>query len=126
MTIFTHVVVGTNDIEASRRFFDPVLGALGLKRLLDMEGASSWGADTPQLLVTRPLDGRPATAANGGVAGLAAPSREAVDAFHAAAIANGGNCDGPPGPRGFAPDAYGAYIRDPIGNKFCAFSFVPP
>ena len=126
MSIFTHVVVGTDDIETSRTFFDPVLGALGLKRLLDMERASAWGADTPQLLVTKPLDGCPATRANGGVTGLTAPSREAVDAFHAAALANGGACDGPPGPRSFAPHAYGAYIRDPVGNKFCAFSFVPP
>ncbi len=125
MSVLTHVAVGTNDLEKSRAFYDKVLGHLGLKRLFDGENASFWGADKPALMVTRPVDGKAATRANGGTVGFAASSRQAVDNFHAEALANGGTCDGPPGPRPFAPNAYGAYIRDPDGNKFCAYCYNP-
>ncbi|KKC25189.1 VOC family protein [Sphingomonas sp. SRS2] len=124
MSVFTHTVVGTNDLEKSRSFYDKVLGALGLKRLFDGDTRSAWGADQPALLVTYPINGQPATSANGGTIGFAAPSRKAVDSFHAHALANGGICEGPPGLRDFVPNAYGAYIRDPDGNKFCAFCYA--
>jgi len=124
MSALTHTVVGTNDLERSRTFFDKVLGALGLKRLFDDDNRSAWGVDAPAVMVTKPLNGEPATHANGGTIGLAAPSRKAVDEFHAAGLANGGTCDGPPGPREFSPTAYGAYVRDPDGNKFCAYCFA--
>lgn len=125
MSVFTHVSVGSNDLEKSRSFYDKVLGALGLKRLFDGETASAWGSEQPALMVTKPIDGQPATRANGGTVGFAAATREAVNNFHAEALANGGTCDGPPGPRQFAPNAYGAYVRDPDGNKFCAYCYAP-
>jgi len=125
MSIFTHVTVGSNDLEKSRTFYDKVLGALGLKRLYDDESRSAWGAERPAVMVGKPLDGQAATRANGGTIGLTAPSRAAVDNFHLEALANGGTCDGPPGLRSFAPNAYGAYVRDPDGNKFCAYCYAP-
>jgi catechol 2,3-dioxygenase-like lactoylglutathione lyase family enzyme len=129
MTIFTHIVVGTNDINQAATFFDAVLLPLGIKRMSFGEAAEPatsllYGRDAPALIVTKPINGEPATGANGGTIGLMAPGAEAVDAFHAAALANGGRCEGAPGPRANAgPTAYGAYIRDPNGNKFCAFTF---
>ncbi|PZU11226.1 MAG: glyoxalase [Sphingobium sp.] len=125
MSVFTHVSVGTNDVEQSRGFYDAVLAPLGLKRLFDAETMSVWGVDRPAIMVTKPANGGEATHANGGTIGLVAPSRAAVDAFHAAALGNGGTCDGPPGLRAFAPNAYGAYVRDSVGNKFCAYCYAP-
>src|SRR6185295_12455835 len=78
MAIFTHVVLGTNDIEKARNFYDSTLGALGLKRVMNMENASLWGKDGPEFMVTKPANGQPATAANGGTIGFAADSRAAV------------------------------------------------
>ncbi|WP_257538623.1 VOC family protein [Sphingobium sp. CFD-1] len=125
MSVFTHVSVGTNDIEQSRGFYDAVLGPLGMKRLFDGEAMSVWGVEQPAVMVTKPANGGEATYANGGTIGLVAPSRAAVDGFHAAALANGGSCEGPPGLRTFAPNAYGAYVRDSLGNKFCAYCYAP-
>ncbi|HKX35157.1 MAG TPA: VOC family protein, partial [Rhizorhapis sp.] len=74
----------------------------------------------------KPANGEPASFANGGTIGFAAPDKDAVDAFHAAGIANGGTCEGEPGLRPQAPGrAYGAYLRDPDGNKICAFCQLP-
>lgn len=125
MSVFTHVAVGTNNLEQARTFYDKTLAPLGLKRLYDGETASFWGIDRPALMVTKPADGQPATRANGGTIGFSAATRAAVDNFHAEALANGGTCDGPPGPRAFAPNAYGAYVRDADGNKFCAYCYAP-
>lgn len=125
MSAFTHVTVGSNDLDQSRGFFDKVLGALGMKRLYDGDAASAWGSDRPAVIVTKPINGETATHANGGTIGLAASSREAVNNFHAEALANGGTCEGPPGLREFAPNAYGAYVRDSVGNKFCAYCYTP-
>lgn len=125
MSVFTHVVVGTNDLEKARAFHDKALGALGMKRVYDGETASAWGAGQPAVMVTKPINGQPATPANGGTIGFIATSRSAVDQFHAEGLANGGTCEGPPGLRQFMPNAYGAYVRDPDGNKFCAFCYAP-
>jgi catechol 2,3-dioxygenase-like lactoylglutathione lyase family enzyme len=124
MSAFTHIVLGTNDIEQAKQFYDAILTPLGMTRLPDFSPATiMYATDKPCLMITLPRNGEPATFANGGTVGLVAPSREAVDAFHAAALANGGSCEGEPGPRDTAgPDAYGAYVRDPVGNKLCAFS----
>jgi catechol 2,3-dioxygenase-like lactoylglutathione lyase family enzyme len=124
MSVFTHVVVGANNLENSRDFYGKVLGALCLKRLFDDESRSALGTDAPALLVTNPLDCKPATRANGGTVGLAASVRKAVDNFHAEVLANGGTCDGAPGRRDSSSTAYGAYIRDPDGNKFYAYCFA--
>lgn len=125
MAIFTHVVVGTNDLERSRKFYDATLATLGVKRVMDMEKASLWGKDAPEFMVTQPGNGKPATFANGGTIGFAAPSRAAVHEFHRVALASGGSDEGAPGPRAFTPTAYAAYVRDPEGNKLCAYCFLP-
>ena len=126
MAIFTHVVVGTNNLEKARKFYDDTLGALGIKRVMDMEDrASLWGKEGPEFMVTKPGDGKAATHANGGTIGFAAADRPSVHAFHEKALAAGGTCEGPPGPRSFTPTAYAAYVRDPDGNKLCAYTFVP-
>ncbi|MFL7962155.1 MULTISPECIES: VOC family protein [unclassified Pseudomonas] len=124
MSIYTHVAIGTNNIEQSRRFYDAVLGALGLKRLGDMPSSSFYGAEVPELMITAPIDGKPASAGNGITISFASASRAAVDAFHAAALSNGGSCAGKPGPRPVAPTAYGAYVRDPDGNKLATYCYA--
>ena len=125
MAIFTHIVVGTNDLERSRRFYDGVLTTLGLKRVMNLDSASLWGVDGPEFMVTRPGNELPATYANGGTISFAAPSREAVREFHKAALALGARDEGEPGPRSFTPTAYAAYVRDPDGNKICCYCFAP-
>lgn len=126
MSVFTHVVVGTNDLAKSRRFYDATLGTLGLSYVGPLgENAHMWGAGAPAFMVTKPRDGQPACFANGGTIGFAAPSRDAVNKFHEAALANGGSDEGQPGPRPFTPTAYGAYVRDPDGNKLTAYCFAP-
>jgi catechol 2,3-dioxygenase-like lactoylglutathione lyase family enzyme len=125
MAIFTHVVLGTNNLERARKFYDETLAALGIKRVMNMDSASLWGKDGPEFMVTKPANGQPATHANGGTVGFAAADRPAVHAFHEKALAAGGACEGPPGPRDFTPTAYAAYVRDPDGNKLCAYTFVP-
>ena len=125
MAIFTHVVVGTNDLTKAAQFYDAALGALGLKNLGAFgENAFLYGADAPEFLVTKPANGQAATHANGGTIGFHAPSRAAVHEFHAAGLANGGTDEGLPGPRTFAPTAYAAYLRDPDGNKICTYCFA--
>jgi catechol 2,3-dioxygenase-like lactoylglutathione lyase family enzyme len=121
--MFTHMFVGSNDIEKSRAFYGAALGALGHSNVMP--------ADAPRLvfpgqggsfIVGAPGDGQPATHYNGFTAGFAAADAASVDAFHAAGLANGGSDEGAPGPRPNAPgNAYGAYLRDPDGHKICAF-----
>lgn len=123
MAIFTHIVVGTNDLERSRAFYDAVLSRLGIQRVLDLETASLWGTFGPEFMVTKPGNGLPSTYANGGTISFAAPSRDAVHAFHEAALSLGANDEGAPGPRSFTPTAYAAYVRDPDGNKICTYCF---
>jgi catechol 2,3-dioxygenase-like lactoylglutathione lyase family enzyme len=126
MGIFTHVCLGSSDLERAARFYDAVLAPLGivnLGRFLDQ--GISYGRHVPELLILRPLEGV-ATPSNGATLGLKAPDRAAVDLFHQAGLAAGGTDAGPPGPRGAVPHAYGAYLIDPDGNKICAYCFDPP
>lgn len=124
MSIFTHVAIGTNDINSARMFFDIVLGTLELKRIADLDDKGSiWGKDTPSFFVLKPANGQPASVGNGVTVSFAAPSRAAVDAFHAAALSAGGEDAGLPGTRNWAPNAYAAYIRDLDGNKIAAYCF---
>jgi catechol 2,3-dioxygenase-like lactoylglutathione lyase family enzyme len=120
--MFTHVMVGSSDVERSRAFYDPVMQALGHdagqfdgKRLF-YGGFGKGGA----FGVGAPMNGEPASFGNGTMAGFAARDVDAVHAWHAAGLANGGTCEGEPGPRGL-PGSYGAYLRDPDGNKLSAF-----
>lgn len=124
MSIFTHVTVGTNDLGKARSFYDTVLGKMGLKRITDLgENGSIWGDKNPSFFVLKPANGQPASIGNGVTVSFEAPSRAAIDAFHAAALAAGGKCEGKPGPRGWAPNAYAAYARDLDGNKLAAYCF---
>jgi len=120
--MFSHVMIGSNDIEKSKKFYDATLGALGAKpgmingeRIVYMHGGGLF-------IITKPIDGEPACHANGGTLGFAADSPDAADAFHEAGITNGGTtCENLPGVRdgGFGK-LYLAYLRDPDGNKICA------
>lgn len=127
--MFTHVMVGANDVESARKFYDATMGALGHGPAQGPVGAPRLfygGFGAGALGVGKPANGEAARYANGGTIGLAAKSKEQVDAWHAAGIANGGSCEGAPGPRPNAPGrAYGAYLRDPEGNKLCAFCQLP-
>ncbi len=121
--MFSHVMVGANDIAASRKFYDAVLGTLGYKPgFEDPNGRIFYFTDTGIFALSKPIDGSPATHANGGTIGFAVPSTEVGDAWHAAGVANGGTtCEDPPGIReGGMGKMYLAYLRDPSGNKICA------
>jgi catechol 2,3-dioxygenase-like lactoylglutathione lyase family enzyme len=125
MAIFSHVVLGTNDLAQATSFYDAALGALGYKNMGPMgENAMLYGDEAPEFIVTTPADGQAACHANGGTVGFAASSRDMVHKFHEAGLANGGSDEGQPGPREFAPTAYAAYLRDPDGNKICTYCFA--
>lgn len=125
MAIFTHITVGTNNLERARSFYDSVLSALSYKRVADSDGASMWGESAPEFFVVKPVNGEPATVGNGVTVSFLAPTRVAVDEFHKRALAAGGQDAGAPGPRAFAPNAYAAYVRDLDGNKIVAVSLQP-
>lgn len=121
--MFTHVTVGANDIEASRRFYDAALGALGVEPgAQDPKGRYWWRTRRGAFAVGHPIDGDPACHANGGTIGFAAESPEEVEAFHKAGVeAGGASIEDPPGLReGAFGKLYLAYLRDPSGNKICA------
>jgi catechol 2,3-dioxygenase-like lactoylglutathione lyase family enzyme len=122
--MFTHVRVGSTDPAASLAFYDATFAALGKPMQRHGESHAMYGApETGLFMVGPPADGEAASHANGGTIGLHASDTAAVDAWHAAGIANGGTCEGPPGPRPYgANPMYGAYLRDPVGNKLCAFT----
>jgi catechol 2,3-dioxygenase-like lactoylglutathione lyase family enzyme len=121
--MFSHVMVGANDLDASRKFYDAVLGTLGMPAgIMDEKGRLFYLSPTGVFAVTRPINGAPATAANGGTVGFNVADPATVDAWHAAGVANGGTtCEDPPGVReGNMGKMYLAYLRDPSGNKLCA------
>lgn len=122
--VFSHVFLGVNDVEASVPFYDAALGALGVKNLGPAgNGWVLYGKDKPALIVAKPGNGEAATS-NGMTIGFAAATTAEVDAFYAAGLANGGTDEGPAGPRSHLPGAYAAYLRDPTGNKVCAYTFI--
>ena len=124
MGIFTHNCVGTNDLERAGRFYDAALAPLGIGRLGGfLDQGLAYGVRAAEFLVLRPLDDSAATPGNGVTIGFKAPNRVAVDEFHRAGLAAGGSDEGAPGVRGAVPNAHGAYLRDPDGNKLCAYCF---
>lgn len=121
--MFSHIMVGTNDIEASKKFYDAVLGAIDVAPgKADPKGRVFYRTKTGTFALTKPIDGNTATFANGGTIGFFCDTQDKADAWHAAGIANGGTtCEEPPGWReGAAGKLYLAYLRDPAGNKICA------
>ena len=120
--MFSHVMIGTNDLTKAKAFYDAVLGALGVKPGFVDRHRVFWRTPTGVFSVSTPIDGKPATVGNGGTIGFAAASPEQADAWHAAGVANGGvTCEDPPGVReGANGKLYLAYLRDPDGNKICA------
>ncbi|WP_304171927.1 VOC family protein [Phenylobacterium aquaticum] len=120
-----YVTIGALDVEAALPFYDAVFGAMDRERSFFQGGWAGYGpkggdADT---YICPPFDGEPARAGNGIMIGFLAPSKDAVDAAHAAALASGGQDEGAPGPRpADSTSFYGAYFRDPTGNKFCVFA----
>jgi len=130
--MLNHVMLGSNDIERSKRFYDAVLGVLGAA-----EGARSVSAsghtrvfyrhDGSTFGISEPINGQPATAANGSTVGFKCSSPEQVKEFHDVAVAHGGvSIEDPPGLRSGAMGAmHLSYVRDPDGNKLCALYRVP-
>lgn len=121
--MFSHVVVGSNDLERSKTFYDALFGAIGGKpAVVDPKGRLVYRHNGGMLMVVPPIDGQPATAANGGTIGFVMASPAEADAWHAAGVAAGGkSIEDPPGVRSndFG-SLYLAYLRDPDGNKLCA------
>jgi catechol 2,3-dioxygenase-like lactoylglutathione lyase family enzyme len=125
--MFSHVMLGANDIEASKTFYDALFAALGVKPgFTDPKGRVFYRSKTGTFALTKPIDGAPACGANGGTIGFSVESAEQGDAWHAAGMANGGTaCEDPPGIRSSAMgDIYLAYLRDPSGNKICALKLL--
>ena len=122
--MFSHVMLGADDVAASKRFYDAALGALGVPPgEVDELGRAVYSHDGGRFVIRTPLNGEDASGANGGTLGFQAASTEAVDAWHAAGLANGGTAiEDPPGPRNATGGRvlYLAYLRDPGGNKICA------
>lgn len=118
--MFSHFVVGANDLDASKKFYDAIIGATGGNPgFTDPNGRLVYAHNGGVLLVTKPIDGQPATHANGGTIGFVMASPEQADAWHAAGVAAGGTtCEDPPGERP-GSGMYLAYLRDPSGNKLC-------
>jgi catechol 2,3-dioxygenase-like lactoylglutathione lyase family enzyme len=128
--VIGYVTLGTDDLDRSRAFYDALLGEIGASRLMEMDSGftlygTGWGQ--PGVAVTRPYNGQPAVAGNGNMVSLVVDSRAKVDRLHARALELGGSDEGPPGVRGEegARAFYGAYFRDPDGNKLCAFRIGP-
>ena len=125
--MINHVMLGTNDIERSQRFYDAVLAVLGAGAPIRNVAASGhvrlfYRHDGSTFCLTQPINDEPATVANGGTLGFKCQSPEQVQAFHDVAVAHGGvSIEGPPGPRSGAMGTLNlAYVRDPDGHKLCA------
>jgi catechol 2,3-dioxygenase-like lactoylglutathione lyase family enzyme len=120
--MFSHVMIGTNDLDRAKTFYDALLGALGVPPGSVDRHRVFYRTPTGTFSVSLPINGQPATFANGGTIGFTCASHEQGDAWHAAGVANGGTtCEEPPGPRdmGAGGQIYLGYMRDPDGNKLC-------
>jgi catechol 2,3-dioxygenase-like lactoylglutathione lyase family enzyme len=120
--MFSHVMIGTNDLEKAKTFYDALLGTLDVPPARIDRHRIFYRTKTGTFAVSLPIDGKTATPANGGTVGFLAASPEQADAWHATGIAHGATtCEDPPGVRdGAAGKFYLAYLRDPDGNKLCA------
>jgi len=120
--MFSHIMIGTNDLERAKGFYDALLGTLGVPPALVDRHRIFYRTPTGVFSVSLPINGEPATCANGGTIGFAAASPEQAAEWHEVGLANGGTtCEEPPGVReGGMGKMYLAYLRDPDGNKLCA------
>ena len=126
--MFSHIMIGSNDIARSKKFYDALFGAMGAKPgIEDAKGRLIYAHNGGRLMVSKPIDGKPASAANGGTIGFTMGDTQQADAWHKAGVANGGiSIEDPPGVRqGPAGKIYLAYLRDPDGNKLCGLCRVP-
>ena len=125
--MFSHVMLGVNDLEVSKKFYDAVLGALGLAPGAANNNRYFYRSPTGTFAISTPINGEPACHGNGSTLGFIAHTAELAEAFHAAGLANGGTtCEEPPGFRdGPYSKLYLAYLRDPDGNKICALHRLP-
>jgi catechol 2,3-dioxygenase-like lactoylglutathione lyase family enzyme len=122
--MFSHIMIGTNDLDRAKAFYDAVLGTLGVPPGAVDRHRVFWRSPTGTFSVSVPIDGQPATVANGGTIGFVCQSVEQAAAWHAAGVAHGGtSCEDAPGIRGGS--MYLAYLRDPDGNKICALHRLP-
>lgn len=118
--MFSHVMIGANDLDKAKKFYDAVLGTLGIPPAVFDRHRIAYRTPSGVFIVSLPIDGKPATFANGGTIGFLARSPDQANAWHAAGLANGGvTCEDPPGIRE-GSGYYLAYLRDPYGNKICA------
>lgn len=121
--MFSHVMLGADDIDAAKKFYDATLGALGGNpAIVDDKGRLIYMHNGSMFLVTKPIDGAPASCGNGSTIGFACETPEQADAWHKAGVEAGGTAiEDPPGVReGPGMKLYLAYLRDPAGNKLCA------
>ena len=126
--MYSHMMVGSNDIDRSKKFYDAIFTAIGGKEArVDPKGRLAYAKDNAVFLVTPPIDGEPATHGNGSTIGFAVTGPEQAKAWHEAGIASGGTAiEDPPGVRsGMGMNLYLAYLRDPDGNKLCALHRLP-
>ncbi len=126
--MFSHVMIGSNDLERSKRFYDALFATIGgRKAMFDERGRLVYAHRGGYFMVTKPLDGEPATCGNGGTIGITVDDPAQVDAWQAAGVAHGGVAiEDPPGVREVNRSRlYLAYLRDPDGNKLCAMHRVP-
>lgn len=121
--MFSHVMVGADDVAEAKKFYDALLGSIGYEPgIIDPDGRCFYFTPSGIFAISKPIDGGAASAGNGSTIGFAVDGPEQADAWHAAGVANGGTtCEDPPGVReGVAGKLYLAYLRDPSGNKLCA------
>ena len=125
--MFSHIMVGTNDLDKAKSFYDALLGTLGVPPARVDGHRIFYITPTGIFSVSKPIDGKPANSANGATIGFAATSGEQIDKWHATGLAHGGTTiEDPPGIReGSVGKMYLAYLRDPDGNKLCALHRLP-
>lgn len=117
-----YVTLGTNDLARAAKFYDAIAAELDTPRMMEFDGFIAWGkpGGAAGIGLTKPFDGNPASVGNGVMVALEARDKEQVHRLYEIALANGGTCEGPPGPRG-DDGFYAGYFRDPDGNKLNAF-----
>ena len=121
-----YVTLGTNDLARAAKFYDAIAAELDTPRMMEFDGFIAWGkpGGAAGIGLTKPYDGNPATVGNGVMIALEAKDKEQVHRLYDIALANGGTCEGPPGPRG-DEGFYAGYFRDPDGNKLNAVCYTP-